>query len=342
MQNTIQTYLNNLLTIYPTYSLTSEDKKRIETEGIAVYLLAKILSNKYRKTSIDETTRQTIFTNIQTCIDENKPLRFTIPIGGYKKWQLPTAPEVDWSEFFHLRYMCEYFAPLLAVYKPGVILDYFSNAWLIKYISYYPQSDLDAYTASFRKLIDVLKPSFPSNLQLRYFVTSEQKPESVLIDRILKNKPQVEVEWEKLSKDEQQERLAYSDRNIRWDILEKNGELSQEERNRIIKEGKIIHDALLKGGWNSDLFYLRNDHAIPLIHRKSHSEFLHLATCAGSFVQFWVGIGLLEVKDDILYRRILSMNQHKEVKEKLQSAQVDLLPLHNFKNIDYFSSNLLS
>lgn len=89
----------------------------------------------------------------------------------------------------------------------------------------------------------------------------------------------------------------------------------------------------MRGGWNNDLFYLRNDNAIPIIHRKSHSEFLHIATCAGSFVQFWVGTGVLEAIDSTLYRRIYSMNQYEEIKAKLQSIEMNLLPLRNFKNI---------
>lgn len=336
MKHEVEQYLNNLLRIFPTYNLTSNDNKQIQIEGLSSFLQGKILSNKYRKTSLDENTKHNILKNIQACIKENKPLRFTIPTGGYKKWQLPTAPEVDWSEFFHLRYMMEYLSPLVATYKPGVILDYFSNDWLMLYIAFYPQRDFDAYRDSFRKLIEAFSAHIPTNLKIRYHVIGEQKSASELLQRVLKNKPQVEAEWEKLTEDEKQERLAYSNRNIRWDILEKNGRLPEEEKNRLIKEGKIIHDSLLKGGWNSDLFYLRNDNAIPIIHRKSHSEFLHIATCAGSFVQFWVGIGLLEVKNNTMYRRILSMNQYEKIKEKLKSVKVNLLPLKNFKEISYF------
>jgi len=127
---------------------------------------------------------------------------------------------VEWAELFHLRFMLEYVAPMVAVYEPGVLLDYFSNAWLIKVISHYPQSDLDAYTTSFRSLMDRFE--LPANVKVKYNVVADQLPEEELLRRALINRPMVEVGWIKLSKEQQKERLAYSERNIRWDILERD------------------------------------------------------------------------------------------------------------------------
>ena len=327
-------YIDSLLKQFPVYSLSEEEKRVIQKSGINYFINSKVFSNKFRKSAPTESFRNDIEKRIKLTLENNKPIRFTIPTGGYKKWQLKTAPEVDWSEFFHIRFMLEYFSPLLTVYKPGVILDYYSNSWLIKAISYYPQDDIDTYTNSFKLLIEYFSVFFPSNLKIRYKIVTDQVPEKQLIERILKNRPLVESEINSLNEIEQKELFKYSERNIRWDILEKNGALFQDDKNKIIREGKIIHDCLLKGGWNSDLDYLKTDNAIPIIHRNSDPFFLHLASCAGSFVQFWVGTGILKQEKDKYIPQILSYNQYQSVQKNLKKIPLSTIKLKNFSHIE--------
>jgi hypothetical protein len=338
MSKEVNKFLKDQLNKFPEYALTEKEQRQIDKGGIDTYITSKVFSNKFRKSSPDDDTRNEIISNIKESVKKNKPIHFTIPTGGYKKWQFQSAPFVDWSEFFHLRFMFEYFAPILKVYKPGIILDYFSNAWLIKVISHYTQSDLDKYATSFKKLIDLFKPSFPSNLQVRYKVVAEQVPEETLVKRILKNRSMVECEWKELAKEEQQIRLKSSERNMRWDLLEKDKKLSNVEKEKVIYEGKIIHDSLLKGGWNNDLDYLFNNNRIPIIHRKTKVKFLHIATCSGAFVQFWVGTGLLEKRGDRIIPRILSYEQYQKVKDKLQQIPINLFDIESFKQIEILSN----
>jgi hypothetical protein len=335
MENNVFKYLHGLANTLPDYQLLAEDNKQIEKEGLANYILRKVLSHKYRKTAITEDFREYIFKNIQNTITIGKPLRFTIPTGGYKKWQFTDiAPEVDWSEFFHLRYMIEYLSPLVSVYKPGVLLEYFSNSWLVKRISYYPQSDLDMYAASFRKLISVFEKILPPNFVIKYHNVADQITEEELLSRTYKNIPIVQEKYAKLPETQMKELLEYSDRNIRWDILEKDGKLDDRTKSKLILEGKTIHDALLEGGWNKDLYYVRNDNAIPIIHRKSKSDFLHIASCDGSFVQFWVGRGVLEKKERGFKPMILSYEQYQAVKDRIKTEEFSGIKLKNFKSIE--------
>ena len=121
-----QAHIEQLLH-FPAYQLSEEEKKVIAKSGVAEYLTRKILSNKYRKSAPSAEVLKSIAERVRKSVKDNSPIHLTIPTGGYKKWQLKSAPEVDWSEFFHLRFMLEYIAPLAAAYMPGVILDYFSN-----------------------------------------------------------------------------------------------------------------------------------------------------------------------------------------------------------------------
>lgn len=293
-----------------------------------------MLSNKFRKTSPGAEVLEDLHERIDSIVRAKKPLNLTMPTGGYKKWQFDSAPEVDWAEFFHLRFMFEYLSPILAVYEPGVVLDYYSNAWLIKKISHYPQTDLDKYTQSFRQLIAEFEQSFPLNFKVRFNVVTEQKNERILLRRILRNRPLVEKEWKRLSKIEQKKRLAISSRNIRWDLLEKNEKLSKKTCDKIIYEGKIIHDSLLKGGWNKDLDYLFNDNKIGIIHRSTKQNFLHLATYHGSLVQFWVAKGIIMIDKDKIAPKVLSYNQYKNLKPALNKMHVNLTGLSNLNQVE--------
>lgn len=321
MQNKTQEYLEEM-TRFPAYTPSTQELSAIQKAGIVPYLERHLLSNKFRKSKVDKELRDVILKKVRKSVQSNSPIHLTIPTGGYKKWQLESAPRVNWAEFFHLRYMLEYVAPIVAVYEPGVKLDYFSNAWLIKIISHYPEEDLQTYTESFRDLIEAFEKNFPDNLEIRYNVVAEQKDEKVLLERILKNRVLVEKEWAELDEEKKRVSLAGSERNIRWDILEKDSRLSKKEREKLIYEGRIVHDCLLRGGWNSDLYYLRSENGIGIIHRNNAKGFIHLATISGAFVQFWVGVGVLEQRGDKLVPRVLSAKQYGEVQNRLKKMNI--------------------
>lgn len=335
----VKKYIHSLWE-YPTYRLTDTDEAIIKKSGVTEYIYRRLLSNRFRKSAPSPEVLASVERRVVESVKAETPIHLTIPTGGYKKWQLKSAPEVDWAELFHLRFMLEYMAPIVAAYAPGVRLDYFSNAWILRYISYYPQEDLDAYTNSFRRLLWSLRPNWPKNIEINYNVVAEQKPGDELLSRVLKNRAKIEAEWITLSEEQKREKLKYAERNIRWDILEKSGSLSAQERNKYIYEGKIIHDAMLLGGWNNDLYYLRSDNGIGIIHRNSDPYFLHLATVAGSFVQFWAGTGVLENKGEVYIPRVLSYKQYLEIEEKSVNMPTHLAVGGNLGNIAVFPPSL--
>jgi hypothetical protein len=154
------------------------------------------------------------------------------------------------------------------------------------------------------------------------------------LKRTLRNREKVENGWRELSDEQKREKLKYSERSIRWDVVERVKKLDKVSREKLIYEGKIIHDCLLMGGWNSDLYYLRSENGIGIIHRNSDPYFLHLATVAGSFVQFWVGTGILERHGDTFLPRVLSFDQYHKVKSQLKTVRVDGMPGNNFSKIE--------
>lgn len=89
-------------------------------------------------------------------VKEKKPLIFMFCFGGYKNHRSPTYPEVDWAEFFQLRFFIEYLMPIIADYKYGTLIQYESEDIIIER-NYVPREALDKYAISFSRLLTFLK-----------------------------------------------------------------------------------------------------------------------------------------------------------------------------------------
>src|SRR3989344_8304454 len=149
----IHEYLKNRLATCSKYELTDPDKHILNTEGIEEYIYKKLTSKKFRKWSMNDTVQEGVRNVIQYCVSQNKTIRLDFSFGGFKLWRMPTSPEVDWSEFFSLLYVCEYVTPVIAAYKPGIFIDFSSADIAVSAVNNVPREDLDRYFESFKKLL---------------------------------------------------------------------------------------------------------------------------------------------------------------------------------------------
>jgi hypothetical protein len=133
------------------------------------------LSGKFRQNNLTEKTRETIKKKIQLSMKENKPLFFIFAFGGYKnEWVKEYAPYIEWAEIFNIIYMTQLVYPLAKAYKPGVYFLYESECEAVINHDNYTKEDAEAYTTSFRKLIDFMKPYLPGNIKFDYTTLPEQ------------------------------------------------------------------------------------------------------------------------------------------------------------------------
>lgn len=149
MANDINDYLKSLLS-FPGYTNSPEDKKLIEAEGLESFITGKLSRKKFRKSKIADNTKENIKKKVECSIKENKPLYLIICFGGYKHFWVPSHPEIDWAELFNLNFLGEYISPIIANYKPGVILDYESEDVILPLIDNYAEDYLDKYADSFK------------------------------------------------------------------------------------------------------------------------------------------------------------------------------------------------
>ncbi len=327
------------------YTLLPDDEKKIKNQGKAEWITGKITAKKFRKASVKENTRKDILEKIQKSIDDNKPVYLIVAFGGYKHFWNPSYPEVDWAEFFNLRFMLDFVAPILAVHRPGVILDYESEDVILPMIDNFPEEALDKYAKSFKKLIGVFAKNFPDNLKINYVRSQDQCDTEKLLQEVRKRFPEAKKNWQKLPKEEKEYRLHRSPKCILWDGKEDLTGLNEKERQERIEKSKIINELYYEVDFDFRGDYFVGDNHIPLVLswglcNENFDNWLTLGSTYASTVDFWSGRGVLEDRGDKIVMRVVSQNQYKEIFGSLKEIDSNIISLGNFKNIEVYKGKL--
>ncbi|MBU1110594.1 hypothetical protein KKB83_03180 [Patescibacteria group bacterium] len=333
----INQFLKTELNSLPEYSLSPQDTNSIKKVGVAECIFEKITARKFRRSSMPPELKQNIRNSIGVKVNKSEPITFAVPIGGYKKRELACAPYVDWSEFFTLAYMYKFAAPILAVYAPGVAIEYVSNEIDMEILGNYTREELKAYTDTFKQLLSYFKKSFPVNFKIIYREMREQFAPGEYVECLEEARPDLDSllkKWNELSKNEQKSKIAKAERNYKFSSDEEK--LSDNEKYEILKRITLTHDMYVNPIWLGFLSkknYIRNDNKIPISYYHGNWG-LHLGSCSASTVQFWVGTGVLEQRGERIIPQILSYKQLQAVKDKIHPESVDsLIDMPNFAKI---------
>jgi hypothetical protein len=265
---------------------------------------------------------------IKKSVQANEPIHLTVPFGGYKKWQLPTYPGIDWAEVFNVVFLREFAAPLAAGYNNGLVLEYFSDEIFVARMNNYPQQDLDVYNGEFSQLIAWFGEYVPENMQLtsskiRDDITSEE-----LHKRFDKNIQELREKWDEVPKEQQQIRLKKSERNYKGDL----SKLSPEEKQKVLWESTLVHDAFIFGDWDHDTPWAFDEKMIALGFRYTGSWGIHIRSSRSSTVQFWIGMGALQQKGVEYIPTILTYQQYLAKRDLLGEQTVELFD-QSFSNL---------
>ena len=129
--------------------------------------------------------------------------------------------------------------------------------------------------------------------------------------------------------------VATSALNIKWDGVKDLTGLSQEEKEKFIERGALLHEALVKVP-TIRAFSDKNP-AMFSISCGSLPSVVSIGTTKSSITKFWVGTGVLEDRDGAYYDRILSPHQIESMRQTPKSeVPIDLIPLKNFSSIDVY------
>ena len=162
----VKWYLENQLKKCTSYDLSVNDNDILSRFSLSEFIFQKVTSKKFRKWSIDKETKQAIRKALSINLIRNKPIQFTFPWGGYKLWNLPSAPKIDWAEFFAISFYCKFVAPILQVYKPGVEFHFVSDDAVIELMDNIPKNETKIYLKSFDSLLDHFRKYFPNNMKM--------------------------------------------------------------------------------------------------------------------------------------------------------------------------------
>lgn len=317
---TPQEFITNKLTHCSDYRLNDKDGALI-AQGIEIFLYHQITRKKFRKWSIDEETQQHIRNALSKQVSKNEPIHFTFPFGAYKRWNLPSAPRVNWAEFFSLAYYSQYMAPIAAGYKPGCRFSFVGDDVIVPKLNNYPAEEVAHWSETFEQLLKAFHSYLPKNitielLHVRDFYTPEE------FDKELEEKyDQGKAEWDEWDDKTREAHLASSRHNIKWDGIEDWTGMPEKEKEEKILEAAIMHNVYRQ--LERRKAFTRAENRIAIFPHKI-SKAIPLGTTKNSAVYFWVGTGILEKRGDEYMERILSYEQWKDRSDLLQEVDIDV------------------
>lgn len=336
---TAQDYLNSRLETASAYRLTDEDKSRLEKDCLENFIYLKLTSKKFRKWALDADSQNRIKEAIHINVSSGKPIQFTFPFGGYKLWRMPTAPEVDWAEFFSIAYYTNYLSPILQVYKPGAAFYFSSDDIIIERMDNISPKDTDAYFDSFKRLLTCFGKYFPSNLTVEIRRVADLYPDKKDFETDLKEKlAEVKKIYESVDGKTKHKKYIMSELNISWTGTRNLTKWPESKKRQMIEMGPIMHDAYCSVPKRRA--FVRGEDEIVVFSTPIPNA-VAIGTTKSSVAKFWTGIGVLAKADDSFREYILSPKQLEKV-AKIPSLQekVDVISLKNFSSITVYKNAL--
>lgn len=307
-------------------NLSKMEFEPVLLENIEDEIFRILKTRKFRKYAINDDLICDIKEAINYDVKNRQPINITFLQGCYKLWRLNEAPESDWAELFAVEYYVQWVKNILAIYEPGVILDFYVDDLIMERISNYSRTEIIAYKNSFQKVLDLVKSFCPKNINFRITTVSSQYHSEhdfwvALNDAIEQNKDKPVVISESLKRT-----LLLNYRPI-------NGESMDEDQMRDIIMMHNVHSALTKR-----LEYRKMPGKILAMphHYNGCVDRIFLGSTKDSIVKYWIGVGVLRETDDGLSPTVLSPQQLETTKHTIFNVDLKnefLMGLKNFRTI---------
>lgn len=119
-----------------------------------------------------------------------------------------------------------------------------------------------------------------------------------------------------------------------WNGKEDLTNISEDEKNKFIYNSRILNEAFLDMDYElRGKEYFEKENLIPLLGSfglgAGGEAWLHLASNKSSMVDFWAGMGILEIREDRIIEKIISRKQYDQIKDKLVKVKLN----NKFTNI---------
>lgn len=287
------------------------------------FVVRALLSKHFRKYAVTPEYKDQIINSVEASFAKNEPIKPVFVFGGYKLWRLDEAPRADWAELFSLIYFTNWLKPILAVYKPGVWFDFYSDDVILEPMDNVSKKETGDYITSFRQLLEFIKPFLPQNLSFTLNRVGDQyKSEADFKKELEESVDKTKKELHGLPK-LSSEQIALVDLNVRLKPGQKN---DPQWREKVF----LIHEGYTKVSKRRP--YYRTSEKIMVVNVPIKDS-LAIGTTKKSVVKFWVGAGVLEKQESGFIENILSPHQLADGKFTREKISIPGLPDKNFKTI---------
>lgn len=357
----VNDYINNHL-----LSVNDLPAQKVKTDnGLRNGILDRIFLRRFRKYATTDDVKQFVSDKLDVILAKKLDMIFVPSFGGYKHWWTPSYPAVDWAEVINMRFLLEYLSPIANSYEDGeVLIHYESEEVILAELNNIPQKGLDIYTDTFRQLASFYNKLLGKEI-IKLVLAKEQYEElgfskAKLLKRINEVFPQYEEKFDGYDPEDQARRIkkVSTNFNLKGTLLDKDDcvdytNLSEYELYTLYKKSRVLNEAFLDVDYEfRGKEFFENEAVIPLLFSfglgPGGELWPHIGSCSSSMVDFWAGLGILEVYRDgagetKVIQRILSRSQYELIKKQLVEIEVDS-PISaisdNFKHILVYEGKL--
>lgn len=302
--------------------LKNFNPKEIVKENLAEEIFRLLMSKKFRKYSAKPELVSHIKNAIKISIKENKPISLVFPHGAYKLWRLQEAPFPDWAELFTAMYYTKWLKPICEIYEPGVRLEYFVDDIILPKIDNISLEDAELYIKEYQKILDFLKQYQPGNFKMEIIRFRSQ----LLSEEIFEQALQENIEKLSLTNP------TFTDEQLQAVELNAKPTPEQLKDPKWREKIRLIHDAYVN--LKREMGYYFQPGKIAIFSQQLGSGmFLAVGTTKTSIAKFWVGLGVLEKREEGFIEYIYSPSQLEKSTFTWEEIKVDGLSGKNFNKI---------
>ena len=296
----VNQYINDQL-----LNFNNIETNELEGKTLKEQILNRLFSRKWSRKAQYEEAKKYTEEKVDNILNNNLEFLFCFCFGGYKHFWTPTYPEPDWAEIFTIKYLMEYVLPIAQTQDKNVNIEFESEEVALTYMNNTPQEGMDKYNEAFKKIINYVnnKTDYPIDLSVvlaRDFYDREE-----LLNKMYEYLPEVQERFNNLDGEEKEIRLKRAETNIMWDGKENLTNISEAERSKFIYNSRTLNESFLDIDYElRGKEYFEKENLIPLLGSfglgAGGELWLHLASNKSSLVDFWAGMGILEVRNNLI------------------------------------------
>lgn len=297
-----------------------KDKERLADE-----IVKALTTKKFRKFRMSDELKGHVRRSVELNVENNKPINITFLHGAYKLWRLEESPESDWAELFALMRYIAWVKPVCELYKPGVVIDFFMDDYIVPMLNNLDDRDIETYVESYQRLLDFLGTYKPANLELT-----------------------INTVGSRFASKEAFEKSVYA--NLEKIEAEQSGklpELNDSVKAMIDLNAKPTDEQLADPKWREKVWNLHNAYSVtksePGYHKNRPEKILAftsslpmaigVGTTKKAVMKFWIGAGVLRPDVEEFDQDILSPSQLEKAEYEWQDVNISGLQGKNFNKI---------